>query len=326
MDYEKILIWDGKSYINVPKWFQFFSALGSYLFKNRGTKTNVTHIAVSLPGTSVVQVAIAAGISNVIFNRRLYSKTHANRITSLPKGQMIYFIKNDKRVVYSFEGISPQHPVFKEERCAVLKTKDVREYVPERHWSRLQIAMETNTYKRNKRVEGFGIQSPLLEGIYGKEKLLKATSEYSTEFYIIGNQLKINEMAEEIKLKIKNIEGCLNELLCIKTSFRHSYFHSEMISNVGKLPNDFELEAGLPVVFTDSSSYLNHYHHFETHPSIIILNRNDSNDRNEEVVIDLKRRIIQKDTVKMTEEVVKELKEDGYFPPSGIELMIWREK
>ncbi|MBU8919093.1 hypothetical protein BGM25_23895 [Bacillus sp. FJAT-29953] len=325
MDYEKILIWNGKKNIYVPKWFQFFSALGSYLFKNRGTKTNPVHIALSLPGTTVVPLAIAAGISDVIFNRRLLSKTHANRITSLPKGQMIYFIKNNKRVVYSFEGIAP-HPVFKEERCAVLKTKDLREYVPERNWPLLQIATETNTYKRNKRVEGFGIKSPLLEEIYGKEKLLKAASEYATEFYLIGNQLNITEMAEEIKLKLNNIEGSLSELLCIKTSFRHSYFHSELISNSGKLPSDYEMEAGLPVIYTDGSSYLNRYHLFETHPSMIILNRNDNNERNEEVVLDIKRRIIQKNTEKMTEAVLSKLKDKGYQPPSGIELMIWREK
>jgi hypothetical protein len=326
MDYEKLLIWDGKNYIYIPQWFQFFSALGSYLIKHMGTKKNKTHIAISIPGTLILPLAIVTGMSNVIFNRRLLSKTHANRITSLSYGQMIYYIRNNKREVYSFEGISPQHPYFKEERSALLKSKDLIENVAERNWSKIQIAIETNTYKRNKSVEGYGIKSALLEEIYGMDKLLKATSEYSTEFYLIGNQLKICEMANTVKFKLNNREGALNELLCLKTSYKHTYFHSELISSSGKLPVDFEKEEGLPVVFSDASSYLNRYHLFEKYSSIIILNRNDNNDRNEEVLIDIKRRIIQNESEKITQSVLEELKENGHNPPSGIELIVWREK
>lgn len=327
MIHKNILVKEGNHSFNIPEWFLFFSKIGEYLFKNPGTKFKKTHIAISLPGTPIVTLAVAIGMTDVIFNREFNSKSHANRIISLNKGQMIYYIKDDKREVCSFEGISQHHPFRENERSVDLIDSGNMVYrVAESDWDKLQIATEKNTYKRKKSVKGFGFTSKLLEEIYGNSKLLKAACEYDTEFYIVGNQIKIVEMANGVTLKLNNIEGSLRELLCLKNSYRHSYYHSEFVSGAGKLPKNFELEEGVPVIFTDAVSYLNRSHIFEKFPSIILLDRTENNERNEEVILDIKRRLLQGNIENITQDLLKIIKENGLNPPFEIEILAWREK
>lgn len=327
MAFDKIKIFLNDNHAEeLPSWFQFFSEIGAYLFKNRKLNSERIHIAITLPDTPFVPLIAAVGMSDRIFTRRFYSKNHAKRIMNLKQGQTVYYFRDSKRIVCSFIGISDQHPFFKDEKSADLKSsKNEIIRLAERHWSKIQIATEKHTYKRRRNVEGFGIDSKILNKMYGKDKLLKAAAEYSTEFYIIGNKVRLIEMAEEEKLEIDNINGLLSELLCFQLNTRHTYYHSEIISSTGKLPDDFNLVDNIPVIYTDAVSYLNRYGVFSNHPSLIFLNRTDSNERNEEVVLDIKRRITQGNVEFITNQVLEEINNLGYKTPIGIEFLAWRE-
>ncbi|PFN04230.1 hypothetical protein [Bacillus cereus] len=315
----------GPSYIfPVPEWFKFFSSLGAYLITNPGTKHHKTHIAVSLPGTDFVPLVTAAGMSDTIFNRRLLKQTIVDRITSLTEGQTIFLTRENKREIYTFKDIITHPvPIFENERCARLVSKGMTTIIPERSWSQLQIASTDQQYKR-KQLKGFGFGSPFLKELYGKEKLLNAASEYTTDFYIIGNNAKILELSSAETLSYRALKGTFADLLCFKGK-QSAYYHSVIISNVGKGTNEEELEPNVPIIFTDALSYLNKAHLSSKNPSIIFLNRTDTGDRNNEVVLDVKRRILENETEIIIESVIDSL--GGMEKcPNGIELLAWREK
>lgn len=324
MDIDELYCIGTRGIFPVPDWFEFFSSLGTYLIRNPGTEHYKTHIAVSLPGANFVPLVTAAGMSDTIFNRRLLKQTIVDRITSLTEGQTIFLTRENKREIYTFKDIIT-HPVpaFENERCARLVSKGMTTIIPERSWSHLQIASNNQQYKR-KQMKGFGFGSAFLKELYGKEKLLNAASEYTTEFYIIGNNAKILELSSVETLSYQTLKGTFAELLCFKGK-QSAYYHSVIISNVGKETNEEELEPNAPIIFMDALSYLNKAHLSFKNPSIIFLNRTDTGDRNNEVVLDIKRRTLEKETEIITDLVIDSL--GGMEKcPNGIELLAWREK
>lgn len=324
MDIDELYCIGPSSIFPVPDWFKFFSSLGAYLIRNPGMKHHKTHIAVSLPGTDFVPLVTAAGMSDTIFNRRLLKQTIVDRITSLTEGQTIFLTRKNKREIYTFKDIITHPvPIFENERCARLVSKGMTTIIPERSWSQLQIASTDQRYKR-KQLKGFGFGSPFLKELYGKEKLLNAASEYTTEFYIIGNNAKILELSSAETLSYRALKGTFADLLCFKGK-QSAYYHSVIISNVGKEKKERNLEPNVPIIFTDALSYLNKAHLSLKNPSIIFLNRTDTGDRNNEVVLDIKRRTLEKETEIITDSVIDFLGEMEKIP-NGIELLAWREK
>lgn len=326
MEYEKITFLRGRENKVLDSWFGFFSMLGSYFYKESRLKSDKLHIAITIPGTTIVPIVTATGLSDEIFRKRFLSEAHVNRILSLEIGQMVYYFKNGKRIVCAFDGISEQHPFFKEDRSADLKSKDLIYKVAERHWPQIQVATEQHAYKIKKSVKGFGISSKLLKKIYGEELLLKAVAEYSTEYYIVGNNVKLTDMANAERLEVEGVKGALSELLCIRSQNRHEYYHSEIITGTGKLSKGLSLVEDIPIIFTDAASYINRINLVTNNSSLIFLDRTDRHERNEEVIIDIKRRVTQGKIKIITEEVLEDLKQKGYSPPFGIEIMAWSEK
>lgn len=324
MDIDELYCIGPRSIFPIPDWFKFFSSLGAYLIRNPGTKHIKTHIAISLPGTNFVPLVTAAGMSDTIFNRKLLKKTIVNRITSLTEGQTIFLTRENKREIYTFKDIIPHPvPIFENERCARLVSKGMTTMIPERSWSQLQIASANQQYKR-KQMKGFGFGSAFLKELYGKEKLLKAASEYTTEFFIIGNNAKILELSSAETLSYRALKGTFADLLCFKGK-QSSYYHSIIISNVGKGGKEEQLEPNVPIIFMDALSYLNKAHLSSKNPSIIFLSRTDTSDRNNEVVLDIKRRTLEKETEIITDSVIDTLGGAEKLP-NGIELLAWREK
>ncbi|MEY8349959.1 hypothetical protein AALF16_16950 [Bacillus cereus] len=328
MDIDELYCIGPRAIFPVPDWFKFFSSLGAYLIRNPGTKHHKTHIAVSLPGTDFVPLVTAAGMSDAIFNRGLLKQTIVDRITSLTEGQTIFLTRENNREIYTFkEIITHPVPVFENERCvrlaSVSGSKEMTTIIPERSWSQLQIASTDQRYKR-KQLKGFGFGSPFLKELYGKEKLLNAASEYTTEFYIIGNNAKILELSSAETLSYQALKGTFADLLCFKGK-QSAYYHSVIISNVRKEKKEGNLEPNAPIIFTDALSYLNKAHVSLKNPSIIFLNRTDTGDRNNEVILDIKRRTLEKETEIITDSVMDSL--GGMEKcPNGIELLAWREK
>lgn len=324
MDIDKLYCIGPRAIFPVPDWFKFFSSLGAYLIRNPGANHHKTHIAVSLPGANFVPLVTAAGMSDTIFNRGLLKQTIVNRINSLTEGQTIFVTRENNREIYTFKDIiTHPHPIFENERCARLVSKGMTTMIPERSWSHLQIASNDQKYKR-RQMKGFGFGSVFLKELYGKEKLLNAASEYMTEFYIIGNNVKILELSNEEALSYHSLKGTFADLLCFKGK-QSDYYHSVIISNVGKGTNEEELEPNAPIIFMDALSYLNKANLSSKNPSIIFLNRTDAGDRNSEVVLDIKRRTLEKETEIITESVIDSL--GGMEKcPNGIELLAWREK
>lgn len=324
MDIDELYCIGPRSIFPIPDWFAFFSTLGAYLIRNPGTKHIKNHIAVTLPGTDFVPLVTAAGMSDTIFNRRLLKKTIVNRITSLTEGQTIFLTRENNREIYTFKDIIPHPvPIFENERCARLVSKGMTTMIPERSWSQLQIASSDQQYKRSQ-MQGMGFGSAFLKEIYGKEKLLRAASEYTTEFYLIGNNAKIMELSNAESLSYHSLKGTFADLLCFKGK-QSAYYHSIIISNVGKGLNEEQIVPHVPVIFTDALSYLNKAHLTSKNPSIIFLNRTDAGDRNQEVVLDIKRRSLEKETEIITETLIDSI--GGMEKvPNGIELFAWREK
>ncbi len=328
MDIDELYCIGPRAIFPVPDWFKFFSSLGAYLIRNPGTNHHKTHITVSLPGANFIPLVTAAGMSDTIFNRELLKQTIVNRITSLTEGQTIFVTRENNREIYTFKDITTHTiPGFENERCVrLLSTSDSEELmmkIPERSWSQLQIASNDQQYKR-KKMKGFGFESSFLKELYGKEKLLNAANKYTAEFYIIGNNAKILELSNEEALSYKALKGTFADLLCFKGK-QSDYYHSVIISNVGKGTNEGEFEPNAPIIFMDALSYLNKAHLASNNPSIIFLNRTDAGDRNNEVVLDIKRRTLEKETEIITESVIDSL--GGMEKcPNGIELLAWREK
>src|SRR5690606_13197268 len=107
---------------------------------------------------------------------------------------------------------------------------------------------------------------------------------------------------------------------------RHEYYHSEIITGTGKLSKGLSLVEDIPIIFTDAASYINRINLVTNNSSLIFLDRTDRHERNEEVIIDIKRRVTQGKIKIITEEVLEDLKQKGYSPPFGIEIMAWSEK
>ncbi|PEY47073.1 hypothetical protein, partial [Bacillus cereus] len=88
------------------------------------------------------------------------------------------------------------------------------------------------------------------------EKLLNAANKYTVEFYIIGNNAKIMELSNTETLSYRSLKGTFADLLCFKGK-QSDYYHSVIISNVGKGTNEEDLEPNAPIIFMDALSYLN---------------------------------------------------------------------
>jgi len=318
------VIYNQKTF-NLPIWVRFAFKIGSYINEKGIWYKKRTKILISLPSNQYFSPLVAMGIVDKNFAVNKHFRSIKNTILNLEKGSRIIYQDGTSTRKMSVIGVEPS-PVFENQMILKIKDKKFERGVPERDWINKIIILdeEPEEIKRTRKVSNkqqVGItDKPLLKTLYRSSQIQKASFYPGDFFYLIGNKERINQEVNEHIFHYEDTSGSIGDFLYMDN--RNSYINGKLFSSkIRKF--DFEVNDKVPVIFSDTISYMNQSQNFEANPQVIITSRTDSEARFQESIFEIKRVMLEHNCEIVTDDLLKYLGEDNI--PNHIEFIAWRE-
>ncbi|RAS80758.1 hypothetical protein [Priestia endophytica] len=325
----KLLINDEPT--DLPEWINFAFVLGDYLYSQGFKNNSCSNIVVTLPTEDYFALFVAVGITDKIFSKENQLNSIKEQILNLKLGSRIIYLDNNfKRKEVSVIGFE-QNPVHSDELILLVQESNYRNGIPEKDWYNRIILLDEQfeNIKRTRLIganKEIGINSPLLNELYSSEQLSKVAFYPGEAFHIVGNENQLTTLINDQIFLINNRKGTIGDFLFINNLHNNSsYVNGKFLSSFTRnTPNN--LTEGVPVLYSNISSYLKQKEHFKKNPGLIILSRTDHEHRIEEINLEIGNNLIQKGHSYITNQIIDYLHQKGQKIPNNIELLAWREK
>ncbi len=308
-------------YLKVIKedWFVFFCELGFQFYQNSLNGQGRLNIAVNVPFSNKMSIAIAIGIAHAVYSKKkIHQGDLSEWIGNIKPGTLVFYSPNENspEKSYIFEGISDLgYPVLK----GMGISKGVKTTLSKKEtWKNIRIAPEQNKYKRQRILNS----DKGIKKIYEKYEVESVRHVFNLGipyFLLIGNESNIREDA---KIEIEE-EFDIQDFLRIKKFGGRQYsFISEFYSSNEVLEDTYALNHGIPVVVEGAVPFLRYYQDLKNKPKIIILNRASPLDTTLDALEKIENALL-----------INQINGDAEFlrkissinVPSNIEILCWRE-
>jgi hypothetical protein len=284
------------------------------------TVTGRLNIAVNVPFSNNIPIALAMGISHAVYSSNQKNGNYIYEwISNIKPGTLVFFSPNDNspEISYTFEGVSNVgHPILK--GMGINKGMSMT-LSKEETWKNIRIAPEQNKYKRQRTLTGDKGIEKIFEK-YEVDSVRQVFNFGSPYFFLIGNE---NSIWEDTKKVIED-EFTVQDFLRIKKFGGRQYsFISEFYSSNEDEGDLHSLGHEIPVVIESAASFLRYYLNIRNNPKIIILSRESPLDTTLDALEKIENSLLA-NQIKGDEEFLQKI--ISINVPSNIEVLCWREK